>query len=57
MADDVSLNQVLHGNIEERELENGNGNGGDGNGGHGEAGADDGGEPGPDIEPPAPTVH
>ena len=41
--------------IEERELENGNGNGGNGNGdaSHGDEGA----EPGPDIEPPAPTVH
>jgi len=42
--------------IEERELEgNGNGNGGNGNGdaGHGDEGA----EPGPDIEPPPPTVH
>ncbi|HYX66366.1 MAG TPA: DNA gyrase subunit A [Burkholderiales bacterium] len=42
--------------IEERELEgngNGNGNGGNGDAGHG----DDAAEAGPDIEPPAPTVH
>jgi len=41
--------------IEERELENGNGGNGNGNGdaGHGHEPP----EAGPDIEPPAPTVH